>query len=209
MINIFKPETKKSRMKKEFLRKLFHLSILFIPLFIKYLDKIFNNQKITLIVFLSLTIFVFIIDFFNLIFKFGSIKNTKLLRYIGRNWEIKRYKISGSSWVMIFTSIVLILNIEKFLIKTSLVVLAVSDSLAAIFGVAFGKTKFFKKSLEGFIVFFISTLIISFFCIKDEPFSKLILISLLTAFAELFSKPLKMDDNFLVPFTYVLFFKIL
>ena len=81
----------------------------------------------------------------------------------------------------------------------SLLIMSLSDPFASFCGVYFGKFKIYNKSLEGSIAFFLVSSII----LMSFSFSYLetIIVSLLCTIMELFSNKIKLDDNFLIPFT--------
>jgi dolichol kinase len=79
----------------------------------------------------------------------------------------------------------------------ALLVLSISDSIAAIVGIKYGKTKLLNKSLEGSFAFLISASII---ILSLSP--SLFIVNILAIFAaviiELFSTPV-LNDNLLIP----------
>ena len=118
---------------------------------------------------------------------------------------IENKRLTGASWVIIGVLLTTILFEEKAAI-IGLLVLSISDSLAAIIGLKFGKTKILNKSLEGSFVFFLSTIII---LIILSPLNLIlnIIISLLVTFVELFSN-YKINDNLSIPLITALLFTL-
>ena len=75
---------------------------------------------------------------------------------------------------------------SKEITIASMFITSVSDSVAAIFGMKYGKIKLINnKSLEGFIVFIVSTYIILFFTLEYQLFLPLYIISIISASIEL------------------------
>ncbi|MFN4319683.1 MAG: diacylglycerol/polyprenol kinase family protein [Aquificaceae bacterium] len=84
------------------------------------------------------------------------------------------------------------------------VVLAVGDAFASIVGMRYGKRRIGNKSLEGALAFFLSVFfVLSPFIGLWQAFA----VALLSSAAELL--PLKLDDNFTVPLTAALVYKII
>lgn len=122
-----------------------------------------------------------------------------LFKIVTRPHEYK--KLTGASWVFMGAAL------TAFLFNTNaaaigLMVMSLADSAAALVGIPYGKTKLFKKSLEGSTAFFV----IAFLIITS--FSGLsIWVNFAAAFGgtvvELFSNR-KFNDNLWVPFTVAL-----
>ncbi|CAB3288585.1 Phosphatidate cytidylyltransferase [Methanocaldococcus lauensis] len=97
--------------------------------------------------------------------------------------------------VGLLISLIFINDIKAIFFGT--LVFAIGDSLATIVGINGKiKIKYFDKTIEGFLAFFISSLLILF------PFYGIygIFVSLLAAFFEFISKKIKIDDNLYLPF---------
>lgn len=107
----------------------------------------------------------------------------------------EKQKLTGATYV--FTGAVLsIFLFPKSIAVPALLILSISDTLAAIVGIPFGRHRFLKKSLEGSISFLISTLIILYLFFPDKHVAN-ILIAVIATLAEAY--PMKLDDNFLIP----------
>ncbi|MCF7824348.1 MAG: phosphatidate cytidylyltransferase [Candidatus Marinimicrobia bacterium] len=104
-------------------------------------------------------------------------------------------KLTGATYV--FTGAVLsIFLFSKEVAVTSLLILSVSDTLAALIGIPFGKHKFLSKSFEGSTAFFLSTLIILSIFIPQQVLLNVIISIALTL---LEASPIRIDDNFSIP----------
>lgn len=66
-----------------------------------------------------------------------------------------RKRLNGASYVMISATLCVLL-FPKLVTITSFSVLIICDLTAALIGLRFGKRKFFSKSLEGSLAFFVS-----------------------------------------------------
>ena len=82
---------------------------------------------------------------------------------------------------------------DKNIVVTSMIISSVSDSLAAIFGIKYGRIRIFNgKSIEGLYVFIISTFTILFLTMSLN-IMYLLMISMIVAVTELFT-PTKYDN---------------
>lgn len=109
--------------------------------------------------------------------------------------EHEQQRLTGATYV--FAGAVLtIFLFPKTIAVPALLTLSISDTLAALVGIPFGRHRFLQKSLEGSLTFFAATLLILLrFYPEQLPF--LILIALIVTLAEAY--PLGLDDNFLIP----------
>ena len=172
----------------EIYRKLIHLASSAIPFFYFYYSK-----NLVLAVLIPLTIIFLIIDFLR-------IKNKNVKRFYNICFKsITRSKeetsFTGASYVLI-ASVFSILIFDKKIAIISLLIMTISDTMAAIIGRRYGKVKINKKTLEGSIAFFLfSLIIVSFF---DGVILVVAFIAiLLTTLAELFLNDI--NDNLTIP----------
>ena len=84
----------------------------------------------------------------------------KLFGIVTRPYE--HQVLSGASWVFMGAGLTAYLFNEKVAI-IALLIMSLSDSAAALIGIKYGTTRLFNKSLEGTLVFLISTYLIIFF----------------------------------------------
>ena len=113
---------------------------------------------------------------------------------ITRTYEYRG--ISGASWVLIGSGVTAYLFNGKVVI-IALLIMALSDSAAAIVGIKFGTTRLFNKSLEGSLAFFITTYII-IFILSSASFMLLVIASTISTIIELISTQ-KFNDNIIIP----------
>jgi len=174
---------------REILRKLFHLSTCIFPFLLYRYGK-----EVCFPYF-----FIFLISF--ILFDIGRQKSTFIssvynyfFSILTRDYEQER--LTGASYVCFSVIFVTFFFDEKIAI-VSLLMMSIADPCASLFGQYFGRFKIYTKTLEGSIAFFIiSGSILIFFSI---PYIEVIMVSLICTIVELFSKKIKIDDNFLIP----------
>jgi len=175
--------------RQEIYRKLIHLSSSYIPFMLWYFGKdTFLPWLIGCAILLPLL-------------DYGRQHNTLLLRiYTGLftafTRPIEKNILTGASWVVIGAALTTFIFNENTAI-IGLLVLSVSDSIAAIIGIKFGKTKLLSKSLEGSTAFFLSAAFI-IVTMSSAPFYLNIIAVLMATIVELFSTP-RINDNLLIP----------
>jgi dolichol kinase len=117
----------------------------------------------------------------------------------------EKIALSGSSF-MAMGFLISCLFFPKWLTITSWLILIVSDCLAALVGIKFGKPLSNGKSIAGFVAFFASSLlisIISYLLIDYQiTFLSMIISCLLTSLIEFYSKAIRINDNLSIPLTY-------
>ena len=174
----------------EIYRKIIHISSSLIAFGVLVLDR-----DVYIPILISLTILMLSFDFLRIKSDFISRYYYKFFSIFTRNSEKKQ--ITGASFVFIGSLIVSLL-FEQKIAFIGILVMSVSDSFAAVFGILFGKTKLFHKSLEGSLAFFISTFTILF--ITGFGIVENLIISFIATIAELFAT-YKYNDNILIPLT--------
>jgi len=175
--------------RQEFNRKLIHLSSSSIPFMLWYFGKDTFQPWI-----ISCAIIFPILDygrrhnnFLQRIYKYLFIKFTR---------PVEKGILSGASWVFIAAAVTIFIFNENIAI-IGLLVLSISDSAAAIFGIKFGKTQLFTKSLEGSVAFFITAIIIIFSLSSASVYINFTA-AIAATVVELFSTP-RINDNLLIP----------
>ncbi len=194
--------------KKEFYRKLIHLSSLWIPALIYFIPE---GQAIVLlsIIFLSDAILEYgnykkwpwARKSFGLIF-FKTLRKKELNRNI--------FQVSGSMYVL-FSAIVCTMFFSKPIAVVALTIMLVSDTCAALFGKAYG-TRHLRnnKTLEGTTALFVSALLIM---VVFNPILPVTYAGILACFAatlaELYEDKIEIDDNLAIPLFVGLILSIL
>lgn len=184
--------------KKELARKLIHLSSLWIPALIYFVQP-----SISIIVFSA----IFVGD---VILEYGNYKKWRwarrtfgLLFYRTlRNKELKRsqLQLSGGAYVML-AAIACTLLFPANVAVVALSIMLISDTCAALFGKAYGSRHLYKnKSIEGTAAFFVSALLIMVICNFILPVTYAsILAAFVATFAEMYEDKIEIDDNLSIP----------
>ena len=137
----------------EIVRKAIHLSSSIIPLSYWF----FFERHFTLEIVILLALGFLTADYLRL--KSGGVEKHFLRVFGSALRQHEQKNLTGATYV--FTgSVVAIFLFPKEIAVPALLILSISDTLAALVGIPFGKHKFLKKSLEGSTAFFISTAII-------------------------------------------------
>lgn len=181
--------------KQELLRKLIHLSSLWIP--ILYLNV---KTAFMLKILLPLSTMAIMIEILR---RFFPAFNNFILSIIGklmRNTEEKSF--TGATYLFI-SSTLTIAFFDKEIAIFALTILIISDSLSALVGKKIGKIPVAGKTLEGSLAFALSAFLVYYIYINyyffDLPLIASSFAILAATLAELFSKKLKIDDNFTIP----------
>ncbi len=180
--------------KNEILRKLIHLFDSVIPLSLFYISR-----ENLLFILTPITIIFITLDFArHHISYLGKIYST-FFNIVTREIEQKRNNVTGASYYLLGCLIVVYFFQDINIIISSLLIMSISDSFAALIGVKYGKTKIYgKKSLEGSFSFFVSTIIILYMFMNNLSPFEYIYISLLITLVELFSFH-RINDNLTIP----------
>jgi len=186
---------------EELQRKSFHLLILLLPIIYHFLGK-----HTSLIIFYLLGSIIIGLDYsrrkFIKIHKFFINNFGKIMR----DSEKVPSNMCGISFL--FMAAIIIFTIAKKEIAIiSFIILAISDSVAAIIGKSFPSDKFFEKTFNGSLAFATSALIIAvIFGIIFDAQLIYYLFALFAVFATAIieSRPsiFKIDDNFTIPCTF-------
>lgn len=174
---------------QEVYRKLIHISSCTIAILLWYFSK-----DIFLPWIISAAIIFSILDYAKKIIPFI---NNFYFTLFGKITRYNEYKtLSGASWVLMGAVATIYLFNEKSAI-IGLIVMSLADSAAALIGIKYGATRFFKKSLEGTIAFFITTYLV-IFILASASIMLTFITSIIVTTIELFSTP-KLNDNILIP----------
>ena len=192
------------QMKLEIYRKILHLSSLIFPIFYHFTEK----WLMTLII-ASFFLFMMCFEYCRFSSSALAIFISKIYNIFGLNHIIRNHEsknLTGASYMAI-ASLIIVLIFPKILFITSFIILAVSDSAAALVGMQYGRIKMFGKSLEGSITFFLSAILCVvftsiFYNINSNLFSAMLMACIFTTIAELISKKIFIDDNLIVPLTF-------
>ncbi|MBR1604813.1 MAG: phosphatidate cytidylyltransferase [Alphaproteobacteria bacterium] len=194
--------------KKEFYRKLIHLSSLWIPALIYF------THKGTAIVLLSI---IFLGD---AVLEYGNYKKWpwarksfgflffKTLRKKETNRNL--FQVSGSMYVL-FSAIICTMFFSKPIAVIALTIMLISDTCAALFGKAYG-TRHLRnnKTLEGTTALFVSALAIVVIYNPLFPVTYASILACTAAtLAEMYEDKIEIDDNLSIPLFVGLILSIL
>jgi len=175
--------------KKEFYRKLHHLTSLAIPITMFFLNDIYS------IIFISICLLIaLLIDFGRNNISIIKKLFNRTLKSVTRNYEVN---ILSASY-MIISFFIITLFFKKDIIIISMILSIISDTTAALFGMKKGRIILYNnKTLEGSYIFFLTSYIILYFSLIDLSHYNIIIIALFSAIVELLT-PTKYD-NFTLP----------
>ena len=176
--------------KNEVYRKLIHLSSLFFPWLLWMIGK-----KMFLSFMAPILCFFILLDYIK--HSFPKIRDLYYYFFNDVTRENEHDTVTGATWVFIgIISTVVLFNQQIAII--SLMVLSISDSMASLIGIKYGKTKLLKKTLEGSFAFYLSTfLILSIFTKISVTYA--IISSMIITVAELID--INVNDNIRIPLT--------
>jgi dolichol kinase len=182
----------------ELLRKTIHLTSLSIPVVYYFISS--ETAAIILAILAGIALMIDLTRYFSP--GVGKIFY-KIFGFLLREHEIdeKKRNLNGATYVLI-SALIGVLIFPKVIFITAFSILIISDSLAALVGRKFGRTKFLSKSFEGTLAFFISACIVILFTPKIGNFPEEFLIgfagALVGALVENLSFKL-IDDNLSIP----------
>lgn len=190
--------------KHEILRKLIHLSSIIYP--IAY-SIFFTKEKMIIITAFICTIII-LIDLLRL--KYRKL-NKIFFHYLQHSLRTReKFNLTGASFFLlgIFLTILLF---KKDIAIIALYILIISDTCASIIGITLGRHQICgEKTMEGFIGFLASAIIVSFVSIYFMNLSIFCLIcaSIGTSIVELSSKTFKINDNLLIPMIFAILYNL-
>lgn len=179
-------------------RKLFHLVSLSIPVVYTFVSREF-----ALVVLSIITIIAIFID---IMIKKENLVQKLIFKIFGklfRKYEKQNFVFNGATWMLISATLNVIL-FPKLATITAFYVLVISDASAALIGKRFGKTRFINKSLEGFLAFVFSGVIVVLlvwygFALPIHFLISAIIGVILAGIVESASAVLRVDDNLGIP----------
>jgi dolichol kinase len=177
------------RVKDEAPRKAIHLSSISIPLGMLYLPLVWGRR---ILIVIALT---------HLVVDLVKIHQPKARSYFTAFFGhlIRRHEHGGitSSTYLVISALLATYLFEREVAAAALVFLIVGDTLAAIVGKAWGRTRIFDKTLEGFLAGFVTSLAAAWLIVPVIPLPALAIAALVAAIVEIL--PIPVDDNFRIP----------
>ncbi len=194
--------------KHELLRKSIHLCSLSIPIVYYFISK-----ELALKFLVPLTVFSILLDFGRHIFPPLNKFFTHFFGFMLREHEkdSKKKNLSGASYVFLACTLSIFIFPKLFAI-TGITVLILGDIAAALIGRKFGRHKFFFKSLEGTLAFFIVSALVVLVIPKFEGLFLEYIIGFVAAAVGALAENLSYgwaDDNLTIPISIGLTMAIL
>lgn len=184
--------------KHEIYRKIFHILLISIPVSYCYLGK-----WQSLMIFAPITTILFLIDYARQ--KNNTLNHifSTLFSIILRDREKTGNNLCGATFVGLAACICFLL-FTKEIIVTGFLILAISDTLAALVGKTITSKPFFEKSRAGSMAFFISALLILISCgLFFDVRAWFYIFGLFAVFCvtmfEARPSLIEIDDNFAIP----------
>jgi dolichol kinase len=181
----------------EIVRKGIHLFSLSIPIIYFFISKQF-----ALCLLLPVTAAFIIVDTARYYIPIVSRWFYKWFGWLLRRHETdeKRKRLNGASNVLIAASLSVII-FPKVIALTAITILIISDTTSALIGRRFGKHRFFAKSLEGSLAFFISAVIVVFIMPKIDRLPMEYVVGIIASIVGTIVEalPIKIDDNLTIP----------
>ena len=205
------PSVKREQRIFEIKRKFFHFLGLSFPLLTIYCDN-----RILLIISCAVTLCMIVFDYHNLFHYLCKIPviGVLLIRLL-REDEVTNHNLCGLTWLFIGYTIILA-SYEQYLVAIAMIIFVFCDMASALIGKNFGKLKICgNKTLEGLIAFVVVGDVVLYFIMKymnnvvSFEVSFLCIALVVSAFVELVSKSIHIDDNFSIPLSFCATYKIL
>lgn len=200
----------KITLKNELLRKAIHLSSSVIPIVYYFLSR-----EIELIILGAMVVLLVTIDILRITSPWMRDLYLKVLKPILRTHEVdnRRSLFSGGTYIVI-GFFICVLIFPKPLAITSMLVIIICDSFAAIIGKVYGRHFIKNKTLEGSAAFFLSGAAVIMLTPKmTQDVSEYYIGFISVFFTSVFELlPFKIDDNIIIPvffgMTYYIILKV-
>jgi dolichol kinase len=177
--------------------------MIFIPISYSYLGK-----KTFLSIFIPLAFLIVITDYLRRNFTKLNDIFIKMFAKIMRQKELLATNLTGLSYTFIAVVVIFLVAKSQIAIMAFLI-LAISDSLAAIIGKSIKSRKFYQKTVAGSLAFFLSALAIVTGCAFYFGHANNLTYYICTFIAIVFTTAVEarpeifeIDDNFLIPFSF-------
>lgn len=183
--------------KSEFIRKLIHLCSLSIPTIYFFISK-----QLALELLVPTFLAFFVVD----LARFYH-EPTQEWFYRRFGWLLRRHesdsktkRLTGATNILL-SAIVCVLIFPKIIAVNAFAILIISDITSALVGRRFGRRRFFQKSFEGALAFFVSAMVVVFLAPKVEGLALEYGIGIIAAGvgAVVEAASTKIDDNITVP----------
>lgn len=170
-----------------------------IPLLLFYYDRQF-----VLILLIPLSVSFIVFDSLRINSRKVATFYNKYFFLITRDFE--ENQLTGASYVF-FSSCIIIFIFPEVIAIPSLLIMSISDSVAALIGQKYGKIKLFNKTLEGSIAFFLSSILI-IVLLPDIILIPALIGAIVSTIIES-SNFLDINDNLSVPLSFAVIYFLL
>lgn len=190
--------SQKTKEKRNLTRKLFHVSMFFSV----SVGVLFNKEQLR-----SILMYMFL---FSLLVEFLRQKTGFLSSYMCKfEGDVdKKQIVSYTSFVFGCSFPIWALNLkttENIFLLSGIIPVCVGDVFSSIVGIRYGRNRIKKKSIEGFISFFVSTFVCCIvFCWKEKTVEKIIVFSIVSIFSAVCELLSTQNDNLNVPCVFYL-----
>ena len=183
--------------KSEFIRKSIHLCSLSIPTI-----YFFISRQLALELLVPIFLAFLIVDLARFYFKPVQDWFYRWFRWLLRKHETDHgtKRLTGATNIL-FSALLCVLLFPKIITINAFAILIISDITSALFGRRFGKRRFFQKSLEGAMAFFVSAAAVVFLAPKVQGLTLEYAIGIFAAAvgAVVEAASTTIDDNISVP----------
>ena len=183
--------------KHELVRKAIHLFSLSIPTIYFFISKQF-----ALCLLLPITTAFIIVDMARYYIPSIGQWFYKWFGWLLRRHEtdINKKRLNGASNVLI-SALLCVLLFPKVIAINAFTILIISDTTSALIGRRFGRHRFFAKSLEGSLAFFVSAILVILVAPKIDKLLMEYIIGFIAAAigTVVEALPIKIDDNLTIP----------
>lgn len=149
---------------------------------------------------LAFVTFIFIIvDYIRL--HIGSIKKMFLLLFGQLLRRSELYSLTGGSYLLLASLVAILIFPNPGVYISAISFLVIGDTVAALFGLRFGKTRLFRKTLAGTLACLISCLVIAYVVSRLPNKSLSLPIGIIGAFTATLVEalPVEVNDNVVIP----------
>ncbi len=179
--------------RQELERKLIHLSSLWMVFAIYFFDK---TQA--LIFFGSLLIIFFVLEYLRMTNEIVGKLASRFFQNIMRPRETVQkfsFRALTGSFYFILAVFLSVLLFSREIAIVAVLIMVISDTIAALVGKSIGKVRIYDKTLEGSVAFFVTTYVILLVAQFELSHIHIFLIALIVTLVELTANKIKVNDN--------------
>lgn len=131
----------------------------------------------------------------------GSVRKLFMLLFGQLLRRRELYTLTGGSYLLLACLVAIIVFPDRGIFIASILFLTIGDTVAALFGLRFGRSKFFRKSIEGTLACLASCVIVAYFVSILPNASLPLKIGLIGAVIATIVEalPVEVNDNVVIP----------